>query len=226
MDTAAGGNATGGSFVFSRQYSRLGGGAHAVVFSQSLVLHEDCFRPALRWYDSTYPEVMRVDSNIDRALVDGHATSVNFRGDEISAQAKAASIATGVQVWNDLSEFQPFHGTWGPYAAILPGLKADNTTQWATCMPDKSSFDSGGPPPMPPMDEQGAPPPPTCWNPHYDQIKEWYELFPTFAGAGKPFTYVRCILFGSWLDMIVSLSPACLNQSLPTAKRDKYPMHV
>ena len=48
-------NGTGGSFIFSRQYSRLGGGVAAVVFSQSLLLHEDCFRPALRWYDATYP---------------------------------------------------------------------------------------------------------------------------------------------------------------------------
>ena len=82
----------------------MGGGAAAVSFSQALLLHEDCFRPALRWYDATYPDVLRVDSNIDRSLVDGHATSVNFRGDKISAEAKAASIATGVQVWNDLSE--------------------------------------------------------------------------------------------------------------------------
>lgn len=199
VGTLADVNAIGGSFIFSRQYSRLGGGAASVGFNQSLLLHEDCFRPALRWYDNTYSEVMRVDSNIDRALVDGHATSVNYRGDKISTEAKAASIATGVQVWNDLSEFQPFHGTWGPYAGILPGLKTSNTTQWATCMPDKSSFDSGGPPPMPPMDERGPPPPPTCWNPHYDQIEEWYELFPTFAGSGKPFTYVRftclCVSF-------------------------------
>ena len=59
-------------------------------------------------------------------------------------------------------------------------------------MPDKSSFNSGGPPPMPPsVGERGAPPPPTCWNPHYDQIKQWYSAFPTFAGAGKPFTCKR-----------------------------------
>ena len=43
---------------------------------------------------AAYPEVLRVDSRIDRALVDGHATSTNFRGDTISATAKAASIAT------------------------------------------------------------------------------------------------------------------------------------
>ena len=208
---AATGNATGGSFRFSRQYSRLGAAQPPVSFSQALLLHEDCFRPALRWYDMAYPEVLRVDSNIDRALVDGHATSVNYRGDKISDEAKAASIATGVQVWNDLSEFQPFHGTWGPYPAILPGLKTDNSTQWQTCMPDKSSFSSKGPPPMPPSDSsepaagaaaatatertegtaRGAPPPPTCWNPHYDQIEDWYSQFPSFAGAGKPFTYVN-----------------------------------
>ena len=70
---------SGGAFRFSRQYHRLGGGAPAVNFSQALLLHEDCFRPALRWYDMAHPEVMRVDANIDRALVDGGATSVNFR---------------------------------------------------------------------------------------------------------------------------------------------------
>ena len=100
VESAASSDATGGSFRFSRQYHRLGGGAAAVSFSQALLLHEDCFRPALRWYDAAYPDVLRVDSNIDRSLVDGHATSVNFRGDKISAEAKAASIATGVQVWN------------------------------------------------------------------------------------------------------------------------------
>ena len=101
----------GGSFRFSRQYHRLGGGAAPVTFSQSLLLHavrhsswtaildrsssplvpccrltalsrlgncpgetphkQDCFRPALQWYDRTYPEVMRVNPHIDRDLVDG-----------------------------------------------------------------------------------------------------------------------------------------------------------
>jgi hypothetical protein len=195
---------SGGAFSFSRQYHRLGGGAAAVTFSQSLLLHEDCFRPALRWFDAAYPEVMRVDENIDRALVDGPATSTNYRGDQISAEAMKNSIATGVQVWNDLSEFQPFHGTWGPYSSILPGLKTSNSTQWLTCMPDKSSFNSGGPPPMPPSDFQHRvtagmrppPPPPSCWNPNYQQIKEWYSEFPKFAGQGKPFTYVNWFEYG------------------------------
>jgi hypothetical protein len=108
---APAGSDIGGAFTFSRQYHRLGGGASAITFTQSLLIHEDCYRPALGWYDATYPEVMRVDENIDRSIVDGHATSVNYRGDKISSEAKQNSIATGVQVWNDLSEFQPFHGT-------------------------------------------------------------------------------------------------------------------
>eukprot|EP01047_Picozoa_sp_COSAG01_P117976 COSAG01_NODE_46638_length_398_cov_0.866221_1_plen_70_part_01 len=37
----------------------------------------------------------------------------------------------------------------------------------------------------------GKPPAPSCWNPHYDQIKQWYSQFPSFAGEGKPFTYVN-----------------------------------
>lgn len=39
----------GATFQFSRQYHRLGGGAAAVAFSQSVILHEDYFRPVLRW---------------------------------------------------------------------------------------------------------------------------------------------------------------------------------
>eukprot|EP01047_Picozoa_sp_COSAG01_P019790 COSAG01_NODE_1112_length_11654_cov_8.254435_1_plen_630_part_10 len=85
----------GGGFRFSRQYHRLGGAAYPVTFSQSLLLHEDCFRPALKWYDASFPEVMRVDPNVDRALVDGHATSINYRGDKISTQAARSPIATG-----------------------------------------------------------------------------------------------------------------------------------
>ena len=112
------------------------------------------------------------------------------------------------------SEFQPFHGTWGPYAAILPGLNVSNSTQWSTCMPDKSSFNSGGPPPMPPLLRPalggGRPPPapPSCWNPHYEQIKEWYRAFPSFTGEGLPFTYVNWFEFG-WYQCLLPrrLSP-------------------
>eukprot|EP01043_Picozoa_sp_COSAG02_P029671 COSAG02_NODE_1858_length_10636_cov_6.878333_2_plen_53_part_00 len=45
---------------------------------------------------------------------------------------------------------------------------------------------------MPSMDERGAPPPPTCWNPHYDWIKEGYGTFPTFYWCWEP-VYLRAL---------------------------------
>ena len=52
----------GARFTFSRQYHRLGGGAPPLSFSQSLLLHEDCFRPALQWFDETFSDILRIDS--------------------------------------------------------------------------------------------------------------------------------------------------------------------
>ena len=79
------------------QICRFPQGNPPIAFSQSLLLHEDCFRPALRWYDNSYPEVTRVDVNVDRALVDGATTSVNYRGDHISPAAAANSARAGAR---------------------------------------------------------------------------------------------------------------------------------
>ena len=58
----------GATFTFSRQYHRLGGGSPPVSFSQSLLLHEDCFRPALQWFDETFSDILRIDSVRDAML--------------------------------------------------------------------------------------------------------------------------------------------------------------
>ena len=188
--------------MFARQYHRLGAGNPSITFSQSLLLYEDCFRPALRWYDNSYPEVTRVDVNVDRALVDGGTTSINYRGDYISPKAAANAARAGLVVSNDLSLFEPFHGVWGPYAAILPNHNA--STMWSTCMPNADSFTGAGPPPMPRPPEGlissdsivgsaggGSKSQAHCWNPSYDHIREWYKLYPTWAGKAHPFTYTK-----------------------------------
>eukprot|EP01047_Picozoa_sp_COSAG01_P068701 COSAG01_NODE_9990_length_2281_cov_4.881302_1_plen_732_part_10 len=212
----------GGSLRFSRQYHRLGGGAAAVAFSQAILLHEDCFRPALKWYDESYPQVLRVSAHVDRELVDGGASSINYRGDYVSVAAAAMAAKSQLRVVNDLSLFEPFHGTWGPYPGILP----PNVSSWVTCMPSSSSFSGSGPPPMPPRGgaaEQADHKAPSCWNPSYEQIKSWYKRYPQWAGRAKPFTYTNWFEFGwyscptcppgGWNCSAFSLADVSLNVS-------------
>lgn len=174
----------GGALRFSRQYHRLGGGAPAVNFSQHLLLHEDCFRPALRWYDATYPDVLRVNPLIDPALIQGAVTSINYRGDAVAPAAAANGRRSGMAVINDLSLFEPFHGMWGPYPAILPKPQDDGASlRWSTCMPMAESFNAHA---------KKDP----CWNPSYDEIKTWYEAYPLWSGNGHAFTYTNLFEFG------------------------------
>ena len=39
-------------------------------------------------------------------------SSINYRGDAISPKAARNAAKSGLAVLNDLSLFEPFHGTW------------------------------------------------------------------------------------------------------------------
>ena len=50
--------------------------------------------------------------SIDPSLVGGAVSSINYRGDAISPKAARNAAKSGLAVLNDLSLFEPFHGTW------------------------------------------------------------------------------------------------------------------
>lgn len=50
--------------------------------------------------------------SIDPSLVGGAVSSINYRGDAISSKAARNAAKSGLAVLNDLSLFEPFHGTW------------------------------------------------------------------------------------------------------------------
>ena len=50
--------------------------------------------------------------SIDPSLVGGAVSSINYRGDAISPKAARNEAKSGLAVLNDLSLFEPFHGTW------------------------------------------------------------------------------------------------------------------
>ena len=171
---------SGAVFAFDRQYHRLGGGAAPVTFSQFLILHEDCFRPALRWFDASFPDVLRVHPNIDRGLVDGQSTWFSYHGDDgfVPSAAAAKNAARSDIAIVKMAMFGPFHGVWGPYEAILPSGGANSSARWSTCIGATSTVNA-------------SKEVPTCWNPSYKELKEWYQKVPAAFGGGKAFTYVN-----------------------------------
>lgn len=74
-----------GVINYTRVYHRLGNGTQATSFAQRLLLHADCWRPALGYMLHTWPEHFRPGSTVDIQRMEGAGAYADFRGGSLAS---------------------------------------------------------------------------------------------------------------------------------------------
>lgn len=78
-----GGKEIGGGFSWKRRFLSVGGNASSLVFSNNWISHGDCWRPALGYFFSSYPEFALPDKRIaqgGKTMVEGAGAYAYFFG--------------------------------------------------------------------------------------------------------------------------------------------------
>ena len=71
---------------YTRVYHRLGAGAVPATFTQHLLIHADCWRPAVGYMLEQWPEYFRPDPTVDIQKMEGAGAYADYRGGTLGAK--------------------------------------------------------------------------------------------------------------------------------------------
>jgi hypothetical protein len=174
------------SFNYSRQFTRLGGGAPPAVFTSYLYGHADCWRPAVGWMFNQFRQHFRIHPSVNLSEIEGGGSYANFRGSGWSSADVTKYRHMGLRLNWDASFAYPYHGMWLPEAET-----------WTTCFEHNSDRQLG--------------PPGTCSNVSVAEIASWYSKMRSFGF--RTCAYANLFEFGDSATEPNTTEPGCLSKN-------------
>lgn len=178
-----------GNFRWTRQWHRLGNHSAPVRLSRHVVLHAECWRPAVGFMVRLYSEAFSVHPNVNISLVDGAGAYADYRGEQDARPFSAAlgDYATRLQEmnfqtnWEPTANFGESHGTWMPFN-LSTGALFENG--WTSCMGTPNftkAFDDPNCKRGQAFDRSCYVYPTTCFHMDYSTLKGWFTDLASFG---------------------------------------------
>ena len=106
-----------GVINYTRYYHRLGNGSAPASFTQHILLHEACWRPAVGHMLSMWPSYFRPGTGVDISVMEGAGGYADYRGGNLEGKAEKLRAMNFGLNWDGVFPY-PYHGMWMPYQPL------------------------------------------------------------------------------------------------------------